>query len=96
MSTDEVIDTSTYLGTLDDDRVGGQVYTPCQCCRGDEHLHVLVGKQILDQRAVDTCHAGVVDGKSVRQQVLELGVLGVLCSGETYPPSVGEQALNAP
>ena len=39
------------------------------------HLDVPVGKQILRQGPVHSGHAGVVDGKAVRQQVLQLQIL---------------------
>jgi hypothetical protein len=38
------------------------------------HLDVLVGEQLFDQRAVLACHAGMVDGEAVRQQLLEVRV----------------------
>lgn len=39
------------------------------------HLDVLVSKQILHQRPVHSRHPSVVDGKAVRQKVLQLQVL---------------------
>ena len=53
----------------------GKVDTPSQCCRGDEDLDVLVPKQFFDQGSLDTVHAGVVDGKAVRKQVLKNSIL---------------------
>ena len=35
------------------------------------HLHMPVGEQVLHERTVSACHAGVVNGKPERQQVLQ-------------------------
>lgn len=42
------------------------------------HLDVAVSKQVLNQRPVSTCHAGVVDGKAKGQQVPQLTALDSL------------------
>ena len=71
---------AAFLGTIDlrafdDGSVRRQVDAPRERRRRDEHLDVPRGEQVLDERTVDTCHAGVVDAEAVRQQVLQLQVL---------------------
>ena len=63
------------LRAFDDGGVCRQVDTPGECRRRDEHLYVTRGEQVLDERTVDARHAGVMDAKAVRQQVLQLQVL---------------------
>lgn len=41
----------------------------------DLNLNVLVGEKILDKCAVLSRHAGMVDGKAVRKELLQLRVL---------------------
>mmetsp|Transcript_1476 Transcript_1476/g.4618 ORF Transcript_1476/g.4618 Transcript_1476/m.4618 type:complete len:419 (+) Transcript_1476:3107-4363(+) len=69
---------AVHLCALDDDRVRGQVHTPGERGRAHQHLDVVVGEEVLDQRAVGAAHAGVMAGEAVGQQVAQLGVLGAL------------------
>ena len=64
-----------YLSSLDDDSVGRQVDSPGQRGGRDQHLDVLVCKQLLHKSAVHSVHTRVVDGKPVGHQVLQLRVL---------------------
>mmetsp|Transcript_4373 Transcript_4373/g.8482 ORF Transcript_4373/g.8482 Transcript_4373/m.8482 type:complete len:342 (+) Transcript_4373:3671-4696(+) len=60
------------LSPLNNDRVRGQVDTPRQGGRTDEHPHVMVRKEILHEFAVAAGHASVMGGKSVGQDVAKV------------------------
>jgi hypothetical protein len=60
------------------------------------HLNVPVGEQVLDERPVHAGHAGVMDGEAVRQQVLELVVLDLLCFGPQHLHRGGALAQELP
>jgi hypothetical protein len=49
-----------------------------QCGCGYEHLQVAVCKQLFTELSVCSCHAGVVDTESIRQEVLQIWVRHIL------------------
>ena len=64
-----------YLSSFDDNSVSRKVHTPGQRCSGNQHLNVAIGKKFLDQGPVNTAHSGMVDSKSVGQEILKLWIL---------------------
>mmetsp|Transcript_8053 Transcript_8053/g.30236 ORF Transcript_8053/g.30236 Transcript_8053/m.30236 type:complete len:1031 (+) Transcript_8053:3808-6900(+) len=65
-----------HLRPLDDHRVRRQVDAPRQGRRTDEHLDMLVGKEILHEVPVRPCQARVVDREAIGQNLLEVFALG--------------------
>mmetsp|Transcript_111441 Transcript_111441/g.322179 ORF Transcript_111441/g.322179 Transcript_111441/m.322179 type:complete len:216 (-) Transcript_111441:121-768(-) len=60
------------LCALDDHGVGRQVHPPCKCRCGHQDLDMPVGEQVFDQLPVCAGKAGMMNGKPVRKQVLQL------------------------
>ncbi|RUP47581.1 hypothetical protein BC936DRAFT_145567 [Jimgerdemannia flammicorona] len=67
------------LRALDDDGVRGQVDTPGERCGGTQNAYVTVSEQLLDKCSVRACHARVVDGKAVGEEVGKVWVFDGGC-----------------
>src|ERR1051325_6505029 len=67
------------LRALDDDRMRWKIDTPSKRRCTDQNLDVAIRKEVFHIRSVSTAHTGVMDTEAIRQNVLEIGVVGRVC-----------------